>query len=660
MIAVTFQSATAYLLDDAPDWMTAVELSASVPMDAQHGLGAREERRGLGDTLRLGLRYEIDLDAAALSALRNCLQALRAEKVLCPLWPAPIEAGDLPEWVEASYYVAAGDGEAAEILEYAALPHATRTVYPLLVGRLDRLPEPELMTDELARASIAFVEDDRLAVTLAGFTAPTGLADGGGTTRPLWAWRANWKVAPKSGGAETEIDRQPIGQLRSQSSAAYDQRSIRTASVTVMLDDGAAPWQLLRFFQDAAVAPFWAPLALAEARLTHDAAANATFLRVDNLTARGSNACLLLDDNVRRAAVKVTSNTAPDRWNLAAAPGAAFAAGWTRIESLALCRFARADLTIRFTEPWLSEAEVEFRETPWETAAVTGETFGTTLGALPVAARLYVFTLAYPGSTTTLRYTDFERDLTADGLTYGIAPFEFDTIKESLNLERTNLQLKSRHFAGNPLSLLLTPLEVPLALEIYECAVDGDAATDLLRLFSGQVRSAQFDGPFISAECATLAGVFDRKFPRQIVQPNCNWTLGETLCGATVPTWTGTVLAYDDETMALSLSGPASGLVAHYFAGGWLQIGTGATAQRRIIADSLAQSAGNLTITLGGFLGSAPAVGTSCVLRPGCDGSPQTCTDRFGNYARFGGFPHVPIGNPSAAEVKSNTGSGKK
>lgn len=38
--------------------------------------------------------------------------------------------------------------------------------------------------------------------------------------------------------------------------------------------------------------------------------------------------------------------------------------------------------------------------------------------------------------------------------------------------------------------------------------------------------------------------------------------------------------------------------------------------------------------------------GVSVKLYPGCDRSKEMCTNRFGNFANFGGFPDIPLRNP--------------
>src|SRR5437868_5255490 len=111
MIQVVFNSAPAFLLDDVPDWNLKPQLDAELPGGMPRGLTGREERRPFGDTLRLSLRYSATIKGSArVTALRNSLQALNKQPVLCPLWMCGFDAGDAP-LVESDFYVLMGDGD---------------------------------------------------------------------------------------------------------------------------------------------------------------------------------------------------------------------------------------------------------------------------------------------------------------------------------------------------------------------------------------------------------------------------------------------------------------------------------------------------------------------------------------------------------------------
>ena len=660
-------SVSCLLLDWEPDWSRGVELTAARPLHIEHGLTQREARRPLAAALRFSLRATLLLESGQLPALRNALQALTTQPILCPLWPARFTAGTSPT-VAAGFYLLT-DGTVAA---HAALPFAS-DAWPLLVGALADVADPELITDELATWALRFIEDDALSATVTA-TPPSlsGPADGSGAARPVWPFRVEWSRAPQSGAATVEIERRALGQRRQRDTAAYTQPPRRKVTQHFLLED-AEPWQFLAAWRDAAAANFWLPAGLSEARLTADVGSGATALPVDDVTARGGNAEVLLDDGATRKALRVTGNSGAT-WTLGGAVGTAFLAAYTRVESLVLARLDSAEITLDFQEPWLASTDLVCVEVPHEIAAIVGDTLGTQQGALPETAYLYTFTVAYPDATRTWRFTGAERDLTYGGNTFASAPFEHGDIRETLALDRQTVNLKSRHFSDNPLGLLIPfALEWPLQLLIQEADVSGTAASNLRAVFRGQVSRASFDGPFISATVASLGGVFERKLPRMLIQPGCNWGLFDAACGvgarggetmdswrwnATVSTWSGAALTLV-VTSPTRVAGGAVTLADHYFAGGYLKFGSGASAQDRMIGDSI--GAGPITLQLGSpFVGTQPAAGNTVQIVPGCDGRIETCYAKFANRQRFGGMAFAPTGNPSLVQVKQTTGAGKK
>jgi hypothetical protein len=668
MIKVTFESADAYLLDDAPDWTTDPELTAVIPANLETGLTRRETRTPLGDTLRLSLNYTAILEGDALINFRNSLQNHNTQPVLCPLWVAGFEPGDTPI-VTADYYVLIDD-TAAPAIHVAADAPFLRTAYPLMVGRLANIPDPSLLTDEHAAVSIQFTENDdsSLTVTAYSFTA-AGLAVPSGAY--LFPVRPNWGTSPNSGKAEVDMDRRDIGDGRIKADAYYDQPSYRSCSQAFTLSD-TEPWQLLYFFllMKGDAKPFWLPAGISDARLAADCAALATSLTITGISTllsdRSTNNTFLLDDLANRKAVKATG-LAAGTLTLSGAVGQAYDVGITRIESLILARFKEGSLKLKFQDPLTASASISFCETPWEVAAVTGETAGTTMGTLPTNAYLYVFAIAYPGANQTYKYTSFERDL-AGG--YVRQWFEHDDINETATLERQEVQIRSRMFSGNPMALLLPfALEWPLQIRIYECDVTGSTPTNLRAVFVGECEQPEADGPFITVTAKSLGAILERKCPRFLLQPGCNLSVFEPLCGLNRDDWKwqATATAFDATNLILTVNaisrvtGAAVTLDAHYFAGGYMFFGSGASVQYRAIADSTVISGGSITITLASPFVTNPGAGAIIYMHPGCGGRfSDDCTTKFGNQANFVGAPFMPVGNPSAIKVSKNVTQGGK
>ena len=161
--------------------------------------------------------------------------------------------------------------------------------------------------------------------------------------------------------------------------------------------------------------------------------------------------------------------------------------------------------------------------------------------------------------------------------------------------------------------------------------------------------------------------IFDRNIPRQLYQPGCNWVLFETNCGLLAANWkwTAVVVSYNAGTSTLVVGTIAStntaAVVAHYFSAGYLQITTGGNSQYRMVSDNAAIAGGQMSIHLAQPLSAAPNAGDAVNLYPGCSGRyAQDCIAKFNNGARHGGFPFMPVNNPTVFKLAASGTGGKK
>lgn len=673
MISVVFNSNPACLLDDWPMWDSDFVLDATISAVTERGLSGRETRRVKGDTLRLEAKFTCWLaNSVAITNLRNSLQGLNTQQVLCPLWPALIQPHGTPT-VSASFYATFNASRSFNgIVAAAALPVALSAV-PLMVGYLKNIPNADVLTDTEGKVNYDFVDADVYPLTPPACNPPAGLtATGGAGARPLFPFAPDWATVPQSGESDVDIDRRQIGELRTLASAYYAQRNRRKVVQHFTLQN-TDPFNLLSFFVQMGGEQnnFWLGAALSEAGLTADVAVTDTALQVNNGANLGTNSFVMLNDNHNRVPLVVNS-VAGNTWNLAAAPGTAFGMQTTRIESLVLARFDDLKLTLNFSRPDLANCTLKFVELPWETNAVAGETYGTTMGALPTTAILFVFTLTTPSGATTWYLTNFERNLVdSSANTYLSVPLGFDAITETAALERQSLKLTSRNFANNPLSLLVPfQLEWPLQLEIIEAdvTVAGAISTagNFRTWFFGEVGRASVEPPFIDADCMSLNHIFDRNIPRRLYVRTDNWVLFEAANGL-LPSnweWSGQVVSYTAATSTLVVdnitSTNAATLAANWFAAGYCVITTAGAQQARMIGSSTAPAAGTMTIYLSSPLFTSPNAGDTVRMYAGYDMQASTAINKFNNYGNFGGFPFIPIGNPTVLRIQQPTGSGKK
>ena len=315
-------------------------------------------------------------------------------------------------------------------------------------------------------------------------------------------------------------------------------------------------------------------------------------------------------------------------------------------------RLASDSLTLEFDAGNVASTKISLWQVPWEVNGVAGET-----PQQPARAFFYRFTYDLPTPEVT-RWTSYEKPLirTADG-TYTPARIEHAAIKYGLNLDGGKVELNTDRFAGNPL-LRFVPFnaEARLLLEIREGSPDApDAATIV---WSGEISEASGNGKRIRATGDVFGAVFERKFPRFLMQQGCNVTLFSTACGVTKATYqvTGTLASSIGNTLTVTCG---STQAANYYARGEVWIGSGSTLERRLILDST-PGTGTQVLTVDRPLAVNGAGGVAAVFWPGCDGQYSTCSAKFNNKLRFRGHPFMPRDNPALKRVATNPDARKK
>jgi hypothetical protein len=231
------------------------------------------------------------------------------------------------------------------------------------------------------------------------------------------------------------------------------------------------------------------------------------------------------------------------------------------------------------------------------------------------------------------------------------------------------------------LALLATMrLEAPLFVTIREAEVSGNEAVNDSVLFTGEMVSAQVKGAIVTAKAVSGGTLFDRKVPRVLYQRGCNNSIYDDGCRGpdditlqskwkfTASVMDPGVAGYPFEFVLEDLAGDGTGAAAalasvdeNYFAGGWIEMGTGADWQRRAILLSSEPASGVMTVTLDSDPRPYPVIGDEVAIYPGCKGRYQEdCILKFGNGLNFIAHPRLPYANPSAVKPSQTGGGGKK
>jgi hypothetical protein len=294
------------------------------------------------------------------------------------------------------------------------------------------------------------------------------------------------------------------------------------------------------------------------------------------------------------------------------------------------------------------------------------ELTGTTSGALPRKAYLFRFRQIFPETVRAWYFTSYEADIIAAGQTYLSRPIEHGTWVDDLEIDKCKFTLRSRLFAGNPLALFVPlTLETPLLCDLYECSPDSaniSGAPTLLA--SGRVMGVSAKGPFVQCEVASPFQNLSLGLPSLQIQPTCNYRLFSGPCGLLADSWkfTGSVVSVAGNQLTLGsltfAGGALPSLIPGYFAFGRVWFGAGDAYASRSVYDSMQPAAGQVRLTLGSAFDVAPT-GT-VYFAPGCNRSRSHCIGKFNNYARFGGMPFVPPGNPTLISVKAAAPAGGK
>lgn len=715
MKQIIVNSQSVFLMHYLPDWENSFDCEFSIINDSERGLTGREDRVPLSTSLRTALSFDVLLERQQAAEFRASLRAIGNTPVLCPFWPAASEYhgdktfyvfGDGTHYVDSDgdFYVSGETNETKtarlssglmlcyepdwsafsvypvnELPSFEPSPSAVKV--PVLWGRFSPAPKPEAVTDELLSVTVDFVENSSSDMALAA--AELVFSSGpiaAGNVRKMFPLRPNWKGI-NFGEAVVEINSDEIGYRRETADAFYPQTAVRSADQQFICSSWAEVHSLIRFFYDSVgtVKNFWLPAFVGDCRLTSPTTAGSDIIEVDNAAGLGaaSHFTLISRDYIETFGVD-SIGIEDGTIELSNPVGNVFDPGETLVSPLLLARFKKSKIKVSFTTDNIAKANLQFVEVPEEYETIIGDD----PGEQSKTAFLYRLTLS--GYDPWL-FTSHESRITYGSDTYIPSHFDHSTTKEDINLDKNELTLRSLYFwhptevsLRNPLGYFLPfRLESPLKIEIMECQPDknGDIA-DTKTVFSGSVITASFDGPTIKAKCRNIGSMFDRQIPIILIQPTCNYSLYSTACGVDSGIWkmSAGVVSYDGahtliigqpDFSDLGAARPDHALFEHFFAGGKMEAGSGNTFERRSILDSVAFG-DNIQITIRHPLENTPE---SVFIWPGCDGRKETCQlyhvddnpdGKFDNYKRFGGFPFVPLGNPSVLKVSQNVSAGGK
>jgi uncharacterized phage protein (TIGR02218 family) len=241
-------------------------------------------------------------------------------------------------------------------------------------------------------------------------------------------------------------------------------------------------------------------------------------------------------------------------------------------------------------------------------------------------------------------------EFTADGQSYYLTkhpvPYTFggDTYQPSVGLSRQNIV---RAAAGDkPPELVIDVAEaedliqdncydtIPISFTVRIHRIQpGGSHT----WWDGVIAGATMKGDRAELRCpSVLEDEFQNEVPNVHFTAQCNHFLYDRHCRLDPLdfAWGTTTVTVDGTTVTIAGAG---GNPDNYFSRGTILAPSG---ERRTII----QHTGLTLILFHPFTTLAPLAAVT--LYAGCDRQITTCVDKFGNKARFGGFPTVPVHNP--------------
>lgn len=658
MIATTFNNTPVFLLTSEPDGKVDVTVSRLTERHASRT--RREERRILGATLRWALSYKTTIaDRAVAQQARLALQAFDNRPVLCPLWLAAVPYGQASRYVGALRCTWEPDFEFWELhttpTPMSFHPSTDAWTAPVLWGRFDAMPDPDLLTTEIPTMQISFVEKGPKAspAAYAVAPAPSVTIHTGPTLHaqewPLLDFDLDYHGS-KAGGVEIQVDRQRIGFGRTEAETYYPQTPRRPVNCSIAGDADEAARLIATFHAcGGTVSPLWFPSATSPTRVTDPTFSGDPRVRVEDSSALGGHPYIILRDfsgvNVARRVVSMTAK----QLTLDSAPGD-FVADDLSLQLLLFGRFQSDELRLSWSSP-LVTADFTMIELPADYGAPDGEIYEKTLGN--VGAPIFLVETADQVGGRWW-WTNYESPIELDGHTYEPKQVTWDKLTERLNLDDGKASLTVEAEDGNPYVRLTLPRRgQQLSVTLREW--DASGATPAVRLWSGQASSASRKGKILTVPVTGEGALFDTRVPRRLDGPTCPWVIYGPGCDLNPQAFAvgGTVAG---QIAALQLSVAVAGnYPEHYFASGWVErLVAGDGSPTYGILDSSASADGKVIVTVDFPFAPAVVVGEALKLYPGCDQLRTTCQAR-GNVEKFGGQWRKPAANPAFVAVKQNT-----
>ena len=241
-----------------------------------------------------------------------------------------------------------------------------------------------------------------------------------------------------------------------------------------------------------------------------------------------------------------------------------------------------------------------------------------------------------------LGFTDFDGDLTFDGVT-----FLASTGMDATALEAsTGLSVDNGQAIGALSAVGLTDADILAgrydSAEVVHYLVNWKDPEQRIVLFRGSLGEIKQVGGQFEVELRGLAEVLNQPIGRAFLK-TCDRVLGDTKCGFDLNTpdffWEGPVSeVVGDSSFVIAADANPTG----FYEKGVLTWGAGANVGTKSIVKYERVLSGERLVELWQEAPLAISVGDQLRLDAGCDKRAGTCKTKFDNFLNFRGFPHIP------------------
>lgn len=228
-------------------------------------------------------------------------------------------------------------------------------------------------------------------------------------------------------------------------------------------------------------------------------------------------------------------------------------------------------------------------------------------------------------------FTDYAESITFGGVLYETHTISRGGYMHTDRSRRSDLTINTNDRHPVAQRFFRTPPRGRVAVSVWQLQI---GAPNAILLFAGFVLKVEFREREANMRCEPALSVLQRNGLQRKFYPECPHQLFDDRCRAQLPDF--------EQTVTLERTGPLQ-----YTAPGLQGPAIGGVIEAGGETFSILDYDGT-TVTVDKLTAEEFTTGR---YTPGCDKTPQTCTNVFNNILNFGGTPYVPSASPFSEDI---------